>query len=155
VIVQKWDFRPGNNFVLGMQSAVVGCKRIIAVLSPEYLTSAYTAPEWAAGFADDPKGLKRKLVPVRVAECKPDGLLKNIVYIDLVGSSMEKVAQDTLPEGVTEGRAKPCSKPDFPGKKPTEKWEPVISEQIKRLGLEQAVRERRWPYRWELPPGGD
>jgi hypothetical protein len=102
--VQKWDFRPGSNFVLEMQRAAAGCKRTIAVLSPDYLRSAYGAPEWAAAFASDPEGLKRKLVPVRVAECKPEGLLKTTVYIDLVGFD-EDEAQHVLLEGVAERRA--------------------------------------------------
>jgi hypothetical protein len=68
-------------------------------------------------FASDPEGLKRKLVPVRVVECKPDGLLKAIVYIDLAGSE-EEVARHVLLEGVADRRAKPSSKPDFPGEKP-------------------------------------
>jgi TIR domain len=115
VVIQKWDFTAGSHFVLEMQRAAAGCKRTIAVLSPEYLRSAYAAPEWAAAFAGDPEGLKRKLVPVRVVECKPDGLLKAIVYIDLARSE-EEVARRVLLEGVVERRAKPASKPDFPGK---------------------------------------
>jgi tetratricopeptide (TPR) repeat protein len=84
VVIQAWDFRPGGNFVLDMQRALVGCNRMVAVLSPDYLTSGFTASEWATAFADDSTGLRQKLVPVRVRECKPDGLLANIVYIDLL-----------------------------------------------------------------------
>ena len=65
-----------------MQKAA-GAKRTILVLSPAYLRAVFPAPEWAAAFADDPQGLGRKLVPVRVEACKPQGLLKSIVYIDL------------------------------------------------------------------------
>lgn len=55
-------------------------------------------------------------MPVRVAECKPSGLLKPIVYIDLVGKD-ENETRDALLEGVKQRRAKPSSKPNFPGKK--------------------------------------
>jgi hypothetical protein len=116
VIIQKWDFTAGSNFVLEMQHAAAGCKRTIAVLSPEYLRSAYGAPEWAAAFAGDPEGLKRKLVPVRVIDCKPEGLLKAVVYIDLVARD-EEVARHALLDSLAERRAKPFSKPDFPGRK--------------------------------------
>jgi hypothetical protein len=117
VVIQKWDFTAGSNFVLNMHRAAAGCQRTIAVLSPEYLKSAYAAPEWAAAFASDPEGSTRKLVPVRVVECNPAGLLKAIVYIDLAGSE-EETARHVLLEGVAARRAKPSSKPDFPGKKP-------------------------------------
>jgi hypothetical protein len=115
VTVQKWDFAAGSNFVLEMQRAAARCKRTIAVLSPRYLESAYGAAEWAAAFGTDPEGLQRKLVPVRVAECKPEGLMKALVQIDLVSRSEEEACRALL-GGVAEGRAKPRSKPDFPGK---------------------------------------
>lgn len=79
-------------------------------------SSAYGAPEWAAAFADDPEGAKRKLVPVRAAECKPEGLLRSIVHIDLIALDEEN-ARAALLDGVAEGRAKPASKPGFPGGK--------------------------------------
>jgi hypothetical protein len=116
VLIQKWDFTAGSNFVLEMQRAAAGCKRTIAVLSPQYLKSLYGASEWAAAFAGDPEGSKRKLVPVRVAECQPEGLLKSVVYIDLAGKD-EKSARAALLDGVAERRAKPSSEPDFPGLK--------------------------------------
>jgi uncharacterized protein YndB with AHSA1/START domain len=55
-IIQAWDFRPGGNFVLQMQQAASEAERTIAVVSPHYLKSLYTQPEWAAAFAQDPTG---------------------------------------------------------------------------------------------------
>ena len=55
-IIQAWDFGPGENFVLAMQRAATEAKRTIAVLSPDYLTAQFTAPEWAAAFVQDPTG---------------------------------------------------------------------------------------------------
>ena len=56
VVLQAWDFlAPGSNFVLEMQRAAVGASRTIAVLSPDYLTSHFAAPEWAAALAGDPR----------------------------------------------------------------------------------------------------
>jgi len=45
VIIQAWDFLPGGNFVLNMEQAV-SAEKTIAVLSPAYLQSEYTQPEW-------------------------------------------------------------------------------------------------------------
>lgn len=114
VVVQDWDFRPGSNFVLKMQDAAANAKRTIAVLSPDFLKSEYTAPEWAAAFAQDATGAKRKLVPVRVRECTPSGLLAQIHYIDLVSLDKE-TAKTELLSGVKQGRAKPSKSPSFPG----------------------------------------
>jgi hypothetical protein len=68
VIIQAWDFRPGGNFVLDMQRSASGAEKTIVLLSPAYLQSEYTQPEWAAAFAQDPKGTARKLIPVRIAK---------------------------------------------------------------------------------------
>lgn len=116
VRIQAWDFAAGSNFVLEMQKSASEASRTIAVLSPAYLKSTFAAPEWAAAFANDPEGLKRSLVPVRVRECEAAGLLKAIVYIDLV-SLNEEDACERLLERLSGRRAKPPSKPRFPANK--------------------------------------
>lgn len=113
-MLQAWDFMPGSNFVLEMQRATSSTSRTIAVLSPDYLLSAYAKPEWAAAFAQDPEGMKRKLVPVMVKDCMPDGLLKTIVHINLVNLS-EEDAENTLFKGLLGTRKKPVLAPTFPG----------------------------------------
>ncbi|MBC7930021.1 MAG: toll/interleukin-1 receptor domain-containing protein, partial [Rubrivivax sp.] len=65
-ILQAWDFRPGFNFALRMQQASKEAERVIAVLSPDYLTAEFTQPEWAVAFGKDPKGEKGLLLPIRV-----------------------------------------------------------------------------------------
>jgi hypothetical protein len=76
VKVQAWDIRPGSNFVVEMHEAARTCERVIAVLSPDYLAARFPKPEWASAFAGDPEGLNRRLVPIMVRECRPDGLLE-------------------------------------------------------------------------------
>jgi tetratricopeptide (TPR) repeat protein len=119
--LQAWDFRPGNNFILEMQAAAATAHRTLAVLSPAFLESSFTRPEWAAAFAEDPTGDHAKLVPVRVRDCRPEGLLGPIVYIDLVGTS-EAQAAEALLAGVRSARALPTTAPAFPGpsSQPTE-----------------------------------
>jgi hypothetical protein len=112
--VQAWDFRPGSNFVLEMHQAAQTAKRTVAVVSPNYLGSRFTGSEWAAAFAHDPEGQERELIPVRVAPSDADGLLGQIVRIDLVGLSREE-AKAALLAGLSPGRAKPVTEPAFPG----------------------------------------
>ena len=113
-VIQAWDFRPGSNFVLEMQRAATEADRTIMVLSPDYLKSQFASPEWAAAFAQDPQGLKRKLVPVMVRQCQPPGLLSSVVHISLVGED-ESAAQGLLLNGLNAKRAKPAQRPSFPG----------------------------------------
>jgi tetratricopeptide (TPR) repeat protein len=112
VVIQAWDFRPGENFVLKMQEAAAGTRQTIAVLSEDYLKAEYTHPEWAAAFARDPQGKQRVLIPIRVKECDPEGLLASIIYIDLVGHAEEEARKEII-EGLKK-RAKPNEAPAFP-----------------------------------------
>jgi len=114
VTIQSWDFRPGSNFVLEMQKAASETDRTIMVVSPDYLKSRFTSPEWASAFAHDPKGLERKLVPVVVRSCSPPGLLAPLVHIDLTRAD-EESARESLIKGIIAKRAKPSRRPDFPG----------------------------------------
>ena len=113
VALQAWDFRPGQNFVLEMQRATSEAERTIMVLSPAFLASHFTAAEWAAAFAQDPTGARRKLIPVRVAPCRPEGLLGPIIYIDLVGKE-EDTARASLLSGLSDS-GRPSRAPRFPG----------------------------------------
>jgi hypothetical protein len=114
ISIQAWDFRPGSNFVLNMQEAASQCERTIAILSQDYLNSGFTQPEWASAFANDPTGINNTLLPIRVQSCSLEGLLKSIIYIDLLNKSNAE-AEELLIQGVQLGRAKPSVAPIFPG----------------------------------------
>lgn len=113
-VIQDWDFKPGGNFVVEMDKATKQCERTLAVLSQDYLDAEFTVPEWAAKFAQDPKGLSRKLIPVRVAPCDVEGLLGQVIYCDLVGLD-EEAARKRLLSQLNPGRTKPAVAPSFPG----------------------------------------
>lgn len=112
--IQVWDFRPGTNFVVEMDNAARKAERTLIVLSPNYLHSSFGKAEWAAAFARDPTGEKGVLLPVRVHEMDVQGLLGQVVYIDLVGLD-EGAARERLQAGLARGRAKPLKPPVFPG----------------------------------------
>lgn len=114
VVIQAWDFRKGGNFVLDMQRALESAERTIIVLSPDFLRSKFTAPEWAAAFAMDPTGAQGRLLPVRVRKCEPTGLLAQIVYVDLVGLQDRDTARERLLAGAAAARAKPVLEPGMP-----------------------------------------
>lgn len=112
-VIQAWDFGAGSDFVEEMDQAASQTLRTVAVLSDHYLASEYCAAEWHAAFADDPTGKLRKLVPVRVRECDPEGLLKVRNYIDLVGLD-EAAAKEMFLAKLKNERTKPTSAPPFP-----------------------------------------
>ena len=113
-IIQAWDFTPGHNFVLKMHESLKITRRTLLVLSPSYLTSVFPQPEWAAMFVHDPQGKEGRLVPVRVRDCQPDGLLAPLTYIDLVSIDDEVVARKQLIDGVRP-QMRPLHSQPFPG----------------------------------------
>lgn len=82
-----------------MQKAILSCKRTIVILSQSYLESEYCQAEWASIFNYDPTGKSAELIPIRVADVKPEGLLSSIIYIDLF-EQQEDVAIKKLLNGV-------------------------------------------------------
>jgi hypothetical protein len=113
-IIQAWDFVAGSNFVLDMDRALKLARKMILVLSNNYLQSSFTSAEWAAAFADDPTGAQARVVPVRIEDIALKGLLAQIVYVDLVGKD-EAAARDALLAQVKAVRGKPPHAPKFPG----------------------------------------
>ena len=114
VVIQAWDFKSGGVFPGDMHRALQKSARVLAVLSPAYMKSGFCEPEWQAAFAQDPTGEKGRLVCVRVADFRPDGLLTGRTYIDLVGLSASDASARLLSR-IDQNRAKPATPPTFPG----------------------------------------
>jgi formylglycine-generating enzyme required for sulfatase activity len=91
-------------------------RKTIVLLSESHLEVAYSQLEWAASFTSDPLDLERKVIPVRIQDCQPTGLLGSVTYVDLVGlneteardrllsalKQMEKSAKQSEPERINE-----------------------------------------------------
>src|SRR5215208_2535700 len=97
-----------------MHQAVDEAQRTIAVLSPAYLGSAFGGAEWRAVFAKDPTGGLGLLLPVRVEDVEPPGLLTTRIFVDLVGTNLAD-ARAALLAAAQDARGKPAAEPAFPG----------------------------------------
>jgi hypothetical protein len=95
VNLRAWESAPGANVVHGLHEAVRLSARTLAVISPAYLRGEGVLTEWGAAWRADPLGLRRSLLPIRVEECAPEGLLRDIRCVDLVGLGVE-VARERL-----------------------------------------------------------
>jgi tetratricopeptide (TPR) repeat protein len=114
VIVQAWDFTAGRDWAHEMQQATTKAERIVAVLSAAYLRSGHGEAEWRAFYAKDPSGERGLLLPVRVSDVEPPGLLTTRIYVDLVGRDATS-AREALLGAVRGARGKPTQAPEFPG----------------------------------------
>lgn len=150
IMMQAWDFVGGADFVQLMHRGVEEASRMIAVLSPAYLRSVYGRLEWQAVYRSDPTGMNRRLLPIRVQDCEPTGLLAAITYVDMVGVPDEDTAAERLQHavwGAVRGRAKPDVKPQFPGMPA----QPAIGEPARP----QRAIEGRPRFPRALPAGTD
>lgn len=102
--IQAWDFVPGQSFIQRMRQALVDTRHLVAILSEQYLASEFAGAELDAALASDPRGLRAKLIPVRVEPCTPDELIRSRIYIDLVGKDPTQARSDLL-AGISAARA--------------------------------------------------
>ncbi|ADP81594.1 toll/interleukin-1 receptor domain-containing protein [Pseudofrankia inefficax] len=119
VRLDSWDLHGGDKTVEALDVAVRSFDRTIAVLSPGYLASSEVRAAWQHAWMEDPNGLERTLIPVRVAWCEPAGLLRGIRYIDLVGldeAEAKKHLKEQIRRSVT-GNGRPTEQPPFPGRR--------------------------------------
>jgi tetratricopeptide (TPR) repeat protein len=114
VHIPAWDVRPGMNVILELDRATTLARQIIVILTPAYLSSLSSTPAWSTAFVQDPTSTAQKLLPIRVRECHPTGLLAALTPIDLADLSQDD-ARTQLLAGIQQGRAKPASEPTFPG----------------------------------------
>jgi tetratricopeptide (TPR) repeat protein len=119
--LQAWDMPPGTAFVHAMDQAMQYTLHTLLVLSPAYLRSPMAEAEWRSRFVGDPSGEDRRLLPVRVEDCQPTGLLADRAWIDLVGldeaSARARVVDEVA--SALRGHARPTSRPRFPAAPPT------------------------------------
>jgi hypothetical protein len=143
VLFQAWDFVPGSNWVVSMQTGMRDAARTIAVLSQAYLGSVYGGAEWQAAWAADPAGRGRKLLPVRVEDCPRPGLLASVTGFDLFGLD-DAAARERLLSKVRAalvGRVKPGTRPPFPGAGRAVPRAPGFPEEAQPLaGRAKAIR---------------
>ena len=137
VMLQAWDFGVGSHFVAEMHEATRRAVRTIAVLSQAYQASVYASAEWQAAWGADPDGRARRLVVVRVEDCAREGLLHQVVGVDLFGVDRD-IARQRLLDAVRGGRRKPDSEPDFPEGRAGDRGEPPLPRPA-------AVWRMAWP----------
>lgn len=119
VMIQTWDFVPGTHFLDFIDRGIRESSAVIAVLSRHYLGSAYGRLEWMAALqAAHDQPTTKLLLPVRVENFFPDGLLGPITFVDLAGIDDPALARARLLgrlEHALSGRAKPGDSPRYPG----------------------------------------
>ena len=108
VVIQKWDFRPGDNLVNRIHESLQECNKLIIILSENYLNSRWCEAEWTSKLSEQIETSERKVIPIRIEPVVPKGLLKNIIYIDIVDSPTEEHTIKTILNGVKDVGDRVC-----------------------------------------------
>ena len=99
VVIQAWDFRPGDNFVKKIDDALRECKKLLIILSQNYLRSEWCRTEWTSKLAEKSNPNDGAIIPIRVEPVEVEGLLSPIVYIDIVDKD-EPDARQCILDGI-------------------------------------------------------
>ena len=114
VMIQAWDFKPGQDFLNLMKEAAGKSNMLLAVISQDYFDAHYTNVEWNAFFIKGVKSGERRILPVRVRECQPPDIFASLIYVDLVGLTEEE-ARAFILNAADDSRMRPSAAPGFPG----------------------------------------
>lgn len=90
VVIQAWDFRPGDNLVANINNALSECQKLIVILSENYLKSGWCEAEWTTKFAEQVKLKECRIIPIKVSPVNLTGLLSSLIYIDIVDKSEDE-----------------------------------------------------------------
>jgi hypothetical protein len=117
VHTEAWDAVAGAHDGQRLHDVVRWSKRTLALLSQDYLESGRVRAEWQAAWLADREGVQRKLIPVRIDRCEPDGLLRGIKYIDLADLTEEQARRelhDEIDASINGRRPRSAERPLFP-----------------------------------------
>ncbi|MFF1612474.1 TIR domain-containing protein [Amycolatopsis sp. NPDC058278] len=118
VHIEAWDAVAGTHDAQRLHDAVRWSTRTLALLSRDYLRSDEVGTEWQAAWSADRDGMRRKLIPVRIEPCEPDGLLRGIKYIDLAGlpqAHARRKLHAEIQASILGRRPRTPARPLFPG----------------------------------------
>ncbi len=134
----KWECAAGTDIAQWMISALDDCARIICVASPNYLKpkAKYSALERAAMLWTDIDGSERKLVFVKITECKLPVIFAARSYISFAGLGRDEARQRLL-DGLR-GPTIPKTEPDF-----GEPWIHRDRAPVPKIDLPEPPR---WPH---------
>jgi hypothetical protein len=114
--LERNEIETGDRRMQQYNRAIELSARTIVVLSSNYVIDGDHHPAWQIAFSNDPQGFGRRLLPVRVEQCTPPMLIRDIVRVDLFDLDGAAAATKLISKvnDALYGRAKPAGPPPFP-----------------------------------------
>jgi hypothetical protein len=73
VFYDEWDIDVGENVLNRMNDGLRTARYLVAVMSPEFFDSGWANIEWTDIVAQDPWGIRKKLIPILLRDISMDG----------------------------------------------------------------------------------
>src|SRR3954463_8658601 len=110
VELDVWDWTPGEDFVVRMETALEGADRLLAVCTEAYFSSPFGGAELRAAFAGS-AAAEGRIVPVLVEPVTLPSLYALLIHLDLSG--LDEAAAGARRRARLAG-VRPASPPPFP-----------------------------------------
>jgi hypothetical protein len=111
---EPWDVVAGSHVAQWRHETLAAARHVVPVLSRAYLDAPEIVSQWSAAIG---RGPGPRLLPVKIDDCRPGGLLGDVHAVDLTGLG-EDACREALFAGfdaVGRGHARPENPPPFPG----------------------------------------
>ena len=96
----------GDNWVRALERAIDECRYIVFVLSPDFCNSEWVEVERTSSIADDPSGLKRKVRPLMLRECRKLPTFPRFLrHVQAMDVSTNSLFDQTTPSSATNSAA--------------------------------------------------
>ena len=82
VFFDEWDLRPGQSIPRQLEEALPKSRKVLVVLSPEAVASAWVELERFVALSSDPAGRQGRLIPLLRRDCEIPALLSLIKHLD-------------------------------------------------------------------------
>ena len=123
VVLDVWDWQPGDNMISRTNDALMAANRVIALYSRKYFDrERYTTDEWTAILAERPRpgSARRRLVPLRIEDVTPPPMLGGVLYRDLFDLDEAHAAAELLSAVAASPAGPPRTSPPYPPSLPTQ-----------------------------------
>jgi len=81
-LIDAFDFRPGAAVAAEIERALITCRKILLVLSPDYMKSEWTTFESLLAFSLDPGAQGQRVIPLLLRQCDLPPRLQYLLYLD-------------------------------------------------------------------------
>jgi hypothetical protein len=89
VFIDFRDFEPGAPLLTEMERAVLESRKMLLVLTPDYLASEWAEFENILASTLDPAARRRRVIPLLLKPCELPLRIRTLTYLDFTGSEDE------------------------------------------------------------------